>query len=353
MPTIRRSRTSARPAPGATAATPPVDPTSGLVVPGADSTFDLDPVSDADPVLIADEIVAVEPNKHAFEANRLNAVQEAVLKDVQEKAEDRADAAMDGLIAQAQSSGFTQEDVEKALDFIEDVAPVTINFSPDKALALSTSSSLLDYAVSVDRASGRLIDAFLVDDHYKNQFETGITGGSSSAYPGGSRDNWEKTIFEGGYHQGDFLPAVRPKYGALNATLNAAGPAGQYGNCFFIVKPELRDRVTLTPFNSSGAQSTHVGTLEHFAHVLKDVSNFEQVMRVASGRDPFIDASSWNYIEAQIHGPVNFDLDLLQMVCAVQFRGTDYEAKLRQFAVKNGVQLIWMDEPHLWRPLRS
>lgn len=32
---------------------------------------------------------------------------------------------------------------------------------------------------------------------YKSQFETLLSNGSVSAYPGGERDLWEKRIFEG------------------------------------------------------------------------------------------------------------------------------------------------------------
>ena len=35
---------------------------------------------------------------------------------------------------------------------------------------------------------------------YRNQFETGLSSGSLSAFPAGARDTWENTLFGGAYH---------------------------------------------------------------------------------------------------------------------------------------------------------
>lgn len=283
--------------------------------------------------------------------SRLNDTQQAVLADVKTKAAGRSDAARAALLQVAQRNGYSEAEVDQALAYIKDKAPVTINFHPDKALKQQTSAGYgrtgaaadMKYEVAVDRETSRLVDAFMVDGHYKNQFETGITSGSNSAYPGGSRDRWEETIFEKGYHGHTLIPAERPKYGAMNAANNPKGPAGHYGSSYFVLKPGAKDRITFTPKNSSGCQAAHVGTADHFQHVLKDASNFKEIMEVALGRKEFSTASGWGYLEAQVHGPIEFDKDIAAVVIDKKFAGTEYEDKLRKFAKMKGIDVQWQD----------
>lgn len=284
---------------------------------------------------------------------RLNDTQRAVLEDVRAKAKERSKAAHAALLALAKQNGYGEADVVKALKYIKERAPITINFHPDKALKQQTgayrygsaaSTPMPDYSVAVDRETSKLIDAFMVDGHYKNQFETGITSGSASAYPGGSRDTWEKNIFESGYHGHDLIPAERPKYGGLNAAKYPGGPASSYGSCYFVLKPGARKRVTFTAGNSSGRRAEHVGTVDDFKHVLKDASMFKDIMEVALGKREFTSSGrSWGYIEAQVHGPVAFDKDVAAIVIDKKFAGTEYETKLRKFAEMNRIAVRWSD----------
>ncbi len=285
--------------------------------------------------------------------NRLNDTQRAVLTDVKAKAKERSDGARADLLAVAKRNGFSEADVDKCLAYIANEAPVTVNFHPDKALRQQTrpggygrssgAAAEMKYEVAVDRETSKLIDAFMVDRHYKNQFETGITSGSSSAYPGGSRDRWEETIFEKGYHGHTLIPAERPKYGAMNAANNANGPASQYGTCFFELKPRIKERTTFTPKNSSGCQAKHVGTADNFMHVLKDARNFKAIMDVALGKSEGETGRAWGYLEAQVHGPLEFDRDVAAVVVLKKYEGTEYETKIRQFAESNGIEVKWSD----------
>ena len=68
---------------------------------------------------------------------------------------------------------------------------------------------------------------------YKNQFETGISNGSPSAFAGGERDLWERYLFGGAYHEPEVMPASRPKYGALQIIPHTDGPAPRFGSCYF------------------------------------------------------------------------------------------------------------------------
>ena len=79
-------------------------------------------------------------------------------------------------------------------------APLTINFHPDRLLA-----------------DGRPVARALLDEGvYRTQFETRISNGGLTAYPGGDRDRWEQALFAGAYQKAGVAPAERPRYGGLN-----------------------------------------------------------------------------------------------------------------------------------------
>ena len=44
-------------------------------------------------------------------------------------------------------------------------------------------------------------EALLKEGVYRNQFETGLSTGGLSAFPGGARDSWERSLFGGAYHK--------------------------------------------------------------------------------------------------------------------------------------------------------
>ena len=70
-------------------------------------------------------------------------------------------------------------------------APVTINFHPDRLLA-----------------DGRPVALALRDEGvYRSQFETRISNGGLTAYPGGDRDRWEAAMF-GGAYQAAAMPSA-------------------------------------------------------------------------------------------------------------------------------------------------
>ena len=85
---------------------------------------------------------------------------------------------------------------------------------------------------------------------YKSQFETLLSNGSVSAYPGGERDLWEQRIFGGAYQLEGVTNDQRPKYGALNLMLHPDGPAPRFGSCYFLLSPKVSSRSTYTYLDS-------------------------------------------------------------------------------------------------------
>ncbi|KAL6803596.1 hypothetical protein J3E68DRAFT_446248 [Trichoderma sp. SZMC 28012] len=124
--------------------------------------------------------------------------------------------------------------------------------------------------------SGRtVVESLLKDDTYRNQFETGISNGLVATQLGGARDEWERSLFSGAYHDtgnsdtvvNAFDPTLRPKYGALDLMRNSDGPAPRFGSCYFLLRPEVSSRSTFTFGGSQGIPKER-GTADEFDAIL-------------------------------------------------------------------------------------
>lgn len=291
---------------------------------------------------------AAAASLHGVDAgDSLTRTQRTVLTTMQALAEKRSVASYELTLARLAGFGISKADVDLALENLK-TAKIQIHFNPEKALVISempvnqrgpvpADPPKLDYKVKVDR-SQRVIDAYLQDDRFRNQFETGITDGSPTAFPGGRRDGWERTFFQGLYHQGAFNPDERPKYAALNPTDRPNGMASQYGACYFELKPHVRERVTITPRNTSWCTEDMLGTLEHAAHVL---FNMEPAYVKAIAHGDKEHAGDWLYMEAQVHGAIEFAKDIERLSADAKYKGTPYQAKLETFCANNGIALAW------------
>ena len=98
---------------------------------------------------------------------------------------------------------------EEAVSKLRSHARVALHFHPDRPLA----------------DNRNVAQALLEEGIYKSQFETRISNGSVSAYPGGARDRWEQRLFGGAYQAEGVANRERPKYGALDLMLHADGPS--------------------------------------------------------------------------------------------------------------------------------
>ena len=78
-----------------------------------------------------------------------------------------------------------------------------------------------------------MAEALLEEGIYRNQFETGISAGGLSAFAGGPRDTWERTLFGGAYHTDDVTASERPKYGALELVRYSDGTEGDIAEVDF------------------------------------------------------------------------------------------------------------------------
>jgi hypothetical protein len=192
-------------------------------------------------------------------------------------------------------------------------APVTLHFHPDRRLA-----------------DGRSVAAGLLrDGRYRNQFETGISNGGLTAYPGGDRDEWERALFGGAYQAPGVDAAERPKYGALNALGHSHGACAGWGSCHLRLRREINARTTFV-FGDSNARPTEVVLAE-------DLAPLVERLRASGATSRTLDV----YIEAQVHGLVRLREDVEALVADRAFAGTPTGDLMRSVAERHGVALEW------------
>lgn len=105
------------------------------------------------------------------------------VEDVIRREQTIARSRLDGVLARA---GCAAASYVAAMECVRDHARVVVHFHPDRLGSGSIS----------------VAEALLRDGVYRNQFQTGLSSGSLSAFPGGARDTWERALFGGAYHQG-------------------------------------------------------------------------------------------------------------------------------------------------------
>jgi hypothetical protein len=180
---------------------------------------------------------------------------------------------------------------------------------------------------------------------YQSQFQTLISNGSVSAYPGGERDQWEQRLFGGAYHHPGTTAAHRPKYGALDVLRHSDGPSPAFGSCYFVLAQPVSERATFT-YLDSHTEPPERGTLDELddivAAMFKDSFMRDFTLGQANLRpgrlleqlltrlpQPYEDASTrppsrnlGHYIEAQVHGEVSLREDVETLVIDPSFRGS-------------------------------
>lgn len=213
-------------------------------------------------------------------------------------------------------------------------------------------------------ATKTVADDLLAEGIYKNQFQTRISNGGLTAYPGGARDEWEKAIFGGAYHQASTAASERPKYGALELLGSYDGPAPRFGSCYVVLHSAVSKRCTFTYLDSS-QNPKEKGTFAEFDDVLaalwKDVFfrnealgrkelTPELLLEQFTNHLPLSRAAWLNgkpsrnldyYIEAQVHGDIVLQEDAEALVADPSFQGTATGQVLEQLCSKYGLDLYW------------
>ncbi|AYB39645.1 DUF3626 domain-containing protein [Brevibacillus laterosporus] len=247
-----------------------------------------------------------------------------------------------------QMSNISWNTFEDAVAKLLSHARVALHFHPDRPMAdmKSVAQSLLEQGI------------------YKSQFETHISNGSVSAYPGGARDLWEKKMFGGAYQLDGVTNNQRPKYGALHVMLHPDGPAPRFGSCYFLLSPKVSYRCTYT-YLDSYQDPKEKGSYAEFDDILaaifkdaffqdyaigeKDLTprklidhllyNLEWPFKDSSKREPSRNLN--HYIEAQVHGDIALKDDVEVLVADPSFKGTYIGGFLEKMCVKYSIDLYW------------
>ena len=289
----------------------------------------------------------------------LSPAQAAALRHVEAIARDKEAAALLSISDICKRAGLTLDTHSQAMELIRQHARVVAHFHPD-------------------RFGGRpanVVDCLFDDGVYRNQFETGLSSGSPTAFPGGERDEWERTLFAAAYHGEGVAASERPKYGSLELIRFPDGPAPRFGSCYFL----LRGVGPRTSITFMGSEHPHaldrVGSLREPHAVMREllteienggiatpewppfraptlgvpdvtVSRFYDLLKLL--REPRPNSSLGepgrvldSGVEAQIHGPVILDRDVERLVADPAFAHTRVGKSLVELADKYGFDLQW------------
>ncbi|TAG06755.1 MAG: DUF3626 domain-containing protein [Verrucomicrobia bacterium] len=167
---------------------------------------------------------------------------------------------------------------------------VTINFHPDR----------------ITPSGFPVLEAIQSDGLVKSQFESGMSNGSLSAYEGGARWKWEQSAFFGFYD--NCAPFERPKYGSLDRRTTGGGGSPRFGSSYFRLKLHVLERTTFC-YPDSFFEPKNFCVANKLSHVVQ----------LADLDDPdLLD----DYIEAHIHGPIDLERDVDELVLDPVYKKT-------------------------------
>lgn len=244
-------------------------------------------------------------------------------------------------------SNISGETYESAIIKLKSNARIALHFHPDR----------------LDSNMKSVAEGLLEQGMYKSQFETLISNGSVSAYPGGARDLWEKRMFGGAYDL-ESIMNQRPKYGALHLMLHPDGPAPSFGSCYFLLKTGVSSRSTYT-YLDSHLEPKEKGTYAEFSDILAALLSdaftrdctlgeknltprrlidhlLNQLDRPISDPSTVMPVRTFNqYIEAQVHGDISLKEDVEVLVADPSFKGTHVGRLLEQICSQYSIDLYW------------
>ncbi len=289
----------------------------------------------------------------------LSPAQAAALQHVDTIARDKEAAALLSIAAICKRAGLTLDTYNEAMELVRRCARIVLHFHPDR----------------FGGKPANVVDCLLDEGVYRNQFETGLSSGSPTAYLGGERDAWERTLFGGAYHNEGVAASERPKYGSLELVRFPDGPAPRFGSCYFVLRG-VGPRTSITFMGSEHPHAANrTGTLAEphtvMAALLTEIENggiatpdwppfraptlgvpdltvsrFYDLLKLLHEPRPNPSIAEPGRVldtgvEAQIHGPVMLDRDVETLVADPAFAQTRIGQSLVELADKYEFELQW------------
>lgn len=152
------------------------------------------------------------------------------------------------------------------------------------------------------------------------------------------RIQWEQNLFNKEYEKATAIEKV--KYGALNLFNLPNGTASclGYGDVFFVLKPELNKRISFVNGDSS-IMMFHICTFKYPTALLVHLNDRmlkDLILCVTKNISP---KANYNYIEAQIHGPIKISTDIEKLVVPNTTKlSADKIFALRDFCSNNNIK---------------
>lgn len=286
--------------------------------------------------------------KMSLQAHNLSHPQIEAIRHIREWAIGQRVSAHEKLAGILERTNSSPTLLNAVMELLQAQGQVILNFHPDRLNATGTSVAA----------------ALLQEGCYRNQFETGLSNGSRTAFPGGSRDTWEAWLFGGAYHSPGVTGVERPKYGALELIRHADGAAPRFGSCYFVLNTAVSRRSTFT-YGDSHLEPEQVGTLDTLDNVMAALLAEIETTGSALGLDQltvptFLTLLSRElaqprgtpatgrvgraldaYIEAQVHGMINLHTDVELLVADPAFRATPTGELLEAISTRYAIKLDW------------
>lgn len=223
-------------------------------------------------------------------------------------------------------------------DLVATAGRLTVNFHPDRVAR-----------------TGVVADGLLESGRYRSQWATGISSGGRTAFVGGDRQSFERTLFDGAYDDADPTRDEFPVYGAFDLVRDPLGGSPRFGSSYLVLADHVRDRTTLTLGDSHVAPADNAtfdepwpllaGLAEQAAtgRLLGRDLGVDDLLALlrSGGEERPTDRDLDHYVEAQIHGGVRLDDDVAEVVLDPSFRATAIEASIAAAADRHGVDLSW------------
>jgi len=216
------------------------------------------------------------------------------------------------------------------------------------------------------RTARSVAEGLLAEGVYRSQFETGLSSGSTTGFPGGERDEWERQLFGGAYHGPDVHASDRPKYGALFLVAHPDGPCPRFGSCYFVLRPEVSRRCSFTLLGSQEASAPQqTGTIDRpepwiaplarhldrvpaplgveglsLSALIGGMSRELPILPDKKSADRYGRALD-TFVEAQIHGPIRLSADVESLVVDSSFHGTPVAETLRDLSSTYAIPVRW------------
>jgi hypothetical protein len=271
----------------------------------------------------------------------LTAAQRGAIAHVRDRAARDRDRHRARIAAALGRAGLASDDraIDALLASVQARARITLNFHPDRLIK-----------------DGRSVAAALTDEGvYRSQFETKISNGSLTAFPGGDRDRWEERMFGGEYQRWHVTSPERPKYGGLDLLGHANGACPRFGSCHLRLRPLALDRATFT-MGDSVSDPADAGTVDALEAVLAGL--LEQLgagpdrsdavgLLAALAAEPArqVRRELDGYVEAQVHGELRLASDVEALAVDDSFRGLPAGDQLVALATRFGLALEWIPGP--------